>query len=403
MKKIISLLILISIVIFSNISFAENEIEIYTDKNIIKKDEEFLLNVKISNTKIASFTLEIYFNMEKLEYIKGPSNSNFSNNRVIYTWVDSDAKDNKEIQIKDFNFKALENGISNIVVIIEAYDSSGNRMDLNNNYEIQIGEKIEQIKESTDIKNISNDNTNLQVMRLNHEGISPEFNKDTKEYYFIADNSINRLEVTAIPENNNSIVNITGNTNIKMGLNTINIEVISGDGNRKSNYKIYVTKTNNIEKANTNLETLAIKQGKMVPEFNNNITKYKIEISNDTKILDILAIPENINAKVEISSRDLLIGENNIEIIVIAEDGITKKKYEIIANRRSEEQEKKYNEQQNINAQHVKALLSENYVNDTKIEEVKNKNNKFLILGIILSVSILGLFIILKKNSKNRK
>lgn len=403
MKKFISFIILISIVMFSSISFAENEIEIQINKDIIKKDEEFLLNIKISNTKIASFTLEIYFDMGKLEYINGPDNSNFSNNRVIYTWVDSKAKDNKEIEIKDFNFRALEDGIANIVTIVEAYDSNGNRTDLNNNYEIQIGEKIEQSKENIDVKNVSNDNTDLQIMRLDYEGISPEFNKDTKEYYFIADNSINKLEVTAIPENINSVVNITGNTNIKMGLNTINIEVISEDGSRKSNYKIYVTKTNNVEKANTNLETLAVRQGQMVPEFDNNVTKYKIEVSNDIQRLDILAIPENINAKTEVSSKDLQIGENNIEIVVIAEDGITRKKYEIIANRRSQEQEEKYNEEQNINAQRVEALLSENNINDIKIEEANKNDNKFVIIGIIVLVSILVVFIVLKKNSKNKK
>ena len=34
-----------------------------------------------------------------------------------------------------------------------------------------------------DNTNISTDNTNLAVLRLNYEGISPDFSKEVKEYY----------------------------------------------------------------------------------------------------------------------------------------------------------------------------------------------------------------------------
>ena len=44
------------------------------------------------------------------------------------------------------------------------------------------------------------------MLRLNHEGISPEFKKDQKEYYFVTDNKIDNLEITAIPENPDATV-----------------------------------------------------------------------------------------------------------------------------------------------------------------------------------------------------
>lgn len=403
MRKVVIGIILLVIILFNNICFAESEIIIKTDKDRVKSEEEVSLEIQITNTKIASLTLDIYFDLEKLEYISGPENSNFSNNRIIYTWVDSKAKENKEIDIKGFRFKALKDGIANIVAIVEGYDLNGNKVELNNNYEIIIGEEEKQIIEETNNKDESTDNANLQIMRLNHEGISPEFNKNIKEYYFIADSSINSLDVTAIPENTEAKVNITGNTNMKVGLNTINIEVISKDGTKKSNYKIYVTKTNNIEMANANLETLAVRHGQIIPEFDNNITRYRIEVSKDTENIDILAIPQNVNSKVQISSRNLQIGENNIEIVVIAADGITRKKYNIIANRRNEEQEEKYYEEQNSNAHQVQAILNENNINETKNDELK-KDSKFIIICCCMVAFILIvlfiIFIIKRQNIK---
>lgn len=399
MKKVFYGIVLVILIFFYNFSFAENEININTNKDTIKKGEEISVSINVTNTKIISLTLEIYFNTEKLEYMNGPENSNFSNNRIIYTLVKSN--DNEKINIGDFNFKAINEGISNIVVIGEGYDLNENKIEFNNSYEIKIAE-IQ--KQNVNVKNVSSDNTDLQIMRLNHEGISPEFSKDIKEYYFVADNSIEDLEVTAVPENINATVNINGNRNLKMGLNTINIEIISEDGTKKTNYKIHVTKTNNINKANANLETLAVRQGDIEPEFDSNVTKYKVEVSNGIQKLDILAIPQMINAKVQISSGDLKIGENKIEVVVIAEDEITRKKYEILATRRSEEQEVSYNEQQKINNQNLEAILEEKEVEQVvyEIEEEKESSDKYIILGVLLLI-IIGIIVIFRVKRKNKK
>lgn len=407
MKKIMSLIILMFLLIYSNISLAKNDINLEIDKNSMKKNEEVSLNIQISDTLVAAFTLEIYFDMGKLEYVKGPDNSNFSNNRILYTWVDGNARDNSKIEVKEFKFKAIEDGIANIVVIGEGYNSNGDKIELNStNLEIQIGEKKEEKEaESVNFEDVSDDNTNLQVMRLNHEGISPEFSKDTKEYYFIADTTINDLEVTAIPENKDAKVVVTGNTNLKMGLNTINIQVTSKDGSKKSDYKINITKTSDLESANANLENLAIRQGDLFPEFDNNVTKYRIDVANDIKKLDILAVPEKINSKVEISSSELEVGDNNIIITVIAKDGITRKKYEITAHRRNEEEEKKYSEEQNVNAQHVQAILDEKQEENVTYEEAGNNDNKKIIIGsilIVIIIAIVATIIIMKKLKKQK-
>ena len=208
--------------------------------------------------------------------------------------------------------------------------------------------------------NISKDNTNLSVLRLNYEGISPDFSKDIKEYYIVVDEKVKKFDMTVIAENSNSTITITGNDNLKTGLNTININVKSEDKTKETNYKIYVTKTSNIENANANLENLAVEHGSLIPEFNTNVTNYKVEVSNNIENVNVLAVPEKINANVKIrKSNKLEIGDNVVEIIVTAEDNITKKKYIVTVHRRNNEEEEKTEEHREVQAEKLSTILQQ--------------------------------------------
>lgn len=397
------------ILIFLNIpiSLAKSGITITSDKENVQIGDEIGIKVSIANTNIASFTLELYFDDAKLEYISGPEKSNNSNGRILYTWVSENGENKQLIEAGTFLFKGKENGVSNIVVIGEFYNSDGNKVELENGIkQIQIGEN----KEADHFEKIGEsnlpDDTNLSTLRINQEGITPDFSPDIKEYYFIANKEIDNLEVTAIPKNPNSVVTITGNDNLIIGKNTIDIKIESEDKTKTDIYKIYVTKTENIEKANANLETLAIRQATLNPEFDNNITQYKAEIANNVNKIDILAIPEKQNASVKIVGNDeMKIGANKIEITVTAEDGITDKKYVLEVYRRNEEEEKQFEENQKIEAERLAVILEETQNNNEQnaTEENNNKNeiNKeneelkkdihigiWIIVGVIIIVGI---------------
>ncbi len=241
------------------------------------------------------------------------------------------------------------------------------------------------------------------MLRLNHEGISPEFKKDQKEYYFVTDNKIDNLEITAIPENPDATVKITGNNNLKIGKNLIEIHVISQDKTKEDTYKIYVTKTTNIETANANLETLAVRESLLNPEFNNNITDYKVDIPNEITKIEILAIPQSQKAKVSIlGNNEMKVGNNYIQINVIAEDGITNKKYELNVYRRNEKEQIQYEQEKQYQAERLSAILEEEQKAKSNIkanEIIHNKNiNIFLIIGIgILTIIIIIIINFIKK------
>lgn len=395
MKKtnIIFILIIVIFIILikNNISYAENVINITSNKSIIDIEEELEIKVELNNTSVAAFTIELYWDTSKLKYVSGPDNSNNVNNRVIYTWINESGKNKDNILIEGFKFISLQNGIANIMVTEEFYDENGNIINIDDsNIEIKIGkdDTKEIINEQL---NVSDDNSNLKILRLNHEGISPVFDKYVKEYYFIANSNIQNLDVTAIPEDTEATVTISGNNNLKMGENIIDIEVESKNKTKTSIYKIYVTRTENIEKANANLETLAVRQGTLEPEFDNSKTKYNVEISNSVEKIDILAIPQKENATVKIlGNGELKVGDNNIQVIVTAENGTTNKKYDIFVHRRNEEEEIKYKEEQEYQAERLSSIL------EGKKDEIQNKNDgkennekmKFRNLIIVLSISV---------------
>ncbi len=351
------------------------------------------LYVRINNLSISAMTLEIFFSKDSLEYVNNMENSNYSNGRLLYTWVSETGKNEKISDIGPFKFKRKNDSDSKIVVTGEFYNENGEKIDVNsgsitvskvknNTSDVNENDKgnVDNTEQNNNI-NISKDNTNLSVLRLNYEGISPDFSKDIKEYYIVVDEKVKKFDMTVIAENSNSTITITGNDNLKTGLNTINISVKSEDKTKETNYKIYVTKTSNIENANANLENLAVEHGSLIPEFNTNVTNYKVE-----------------------------------EIIVTAEDNITKKKYIVTVHRRNNEEEEKTEEHREVQAEKLSTILQQNNnINDnseeireetnnkTSInEEKRNKNeNIYVYISAGIVIAIIIIFILYKKR-KNK-
>ena len=421
MRKV--LIIIVNIIaiftLFKNVCFATTNLTVEANKNRIEKDEEVEIKIGLEGEKVAVITLEIYFDTDKLELVKSPENSNYSNNRILYSWVDETGTGQEKLEIGGFVFKAIssENTTTSIIATGELYNSAGEIVEIKNqNFELQIGEENKIVVQS-DLETITSENSNnteknnanLKILRLNHVGINPTFSKDIKEYYIILDNRINELEVTAIPENLNSKVSISGNTNLQNGVNTVNIKVQSQDKSEENNYKIYVTKTANEELANANLENLAIRDVMLSPEFDTNVTKYRLEVASNVETLDILAVPQKENAKVKMDKPDQLkVGDNKIDITVVAENGITKKKYEIIVHRRNEQEQVNFEEETKEQAEVLNNILEEkeNEPNNSISNEEENREGKshiYTIVGIsVLILVIIFIIYCIKKNKLNK-
>lgn len=416
MKKVLTLIMLFIIIIVNLpiYSLAEDNLKINTDKENINLNENFKIYVNIGNIDVASYTLNIYFDNTKVEYISGSDNTNVINNRIINIWYDEtggkNTKNNQEIAV--FEFKAKETGTASFYLGGELFDNNANKIQVNNSYtNINISEESKNTRTSENIKQTNN--SMLKIMRLDKEGIIPEFSPDIKEYYFTTDLSTNSLNITAIPEAENSKVSIIGNENLKEGLNKILIEVTSNDNTSKSVYVINVTKTNNKDTANANLETLAIENVDLEPIFDTNILNYKVSVANDVKSINVFAVPEKIEGKVEISGNtEIKEGDNNVTIKVIAPNGYTYKNYIINVHRRTKEEDVKLEEEQKANKEQLNEILEEKGIEFLSTEQeiennVENKNyekdnKRAIIIGFVI-VIVVGMFIIYKMKNKNKK
>lgn len=378
----------------------------------IENGEEFSFTINLANIDVAAFDIQIYFNNELLEYVSGPENTNVSGSKIITVWYDETGGEHpkQNCELVKYTFKAKEIESEYIAIQGEFYNAEGVQVQsFTDGIEIIANEETQtETIEISEESGVTSNNSKLKNLRLNHEGMTPVFSPDITEYYFLTED-LSQLEVTAIPENTNANVTINGNTDFKEGINTIVIEVTSPDKTSKTQYVISVTKTKDLEKANANLETLAIENVMIEPEFVNDIYQYHTIVANTTENLNILAIPERQNAKVEVfGGENLQYGNNVVNIQVTAENRYTIKQYRVNVYRRNEEEQKIADEEQQLNIQKLNAILEE------KEEEEQNASNKsiienieenlwFVIIYIIFSIAIIVVVIYRIKKEKMDK
>ena len=189
--------------------------------------------------------------------------------------------------------------------------------------------KIEKEEQEQEEVKKSNDAT-LKKLDVSGYTLTPTFKSNINNYSMKVRNNITSLNVTAIPNNNEAQVVISGNKNWKEGNNTVTIKVTAEDGTVNT-YIVNVerassnnnTKTDN--KSNDNyLKSLTIKSShEMEPSFNKDVNTYNIKVPYEVEKLDLSYIKSNEKSKVEITgNEDFKVGSvNTVEIKVTAEDG----------------------------------------------------------------------------------
>lgn len=431
MKKILISIfsVVLYFIIVSQVQAAGN-VSLSTSKQTAYIGDTFNVSVNLSGTSVATLTARISFDTEKMEYVSGPSNSNSSNGRVIYTWTDPNggASPITGGTIATFTFKAKSEGtayfavsgdfftpdevsanpsFSGVAVVVKKVENNtggnngGNTGDntgtntggnTGTNTGGNVGGSTGGNTGTNTGTNQSNksSNNNLKNLQINVEGISPSFNKNITQYYITIPENISNINITANPEDSKANVQITGNNNIPSGASKIRIIVTAENGNKKE-YVINVTKTNNPELSNSNLENLAIENMTLVPEFNPDITDYTVEFFEDLDKFNILAVPQREAAKVTIEGNEnLQYGDNVIKVTVLAEDGVSSKVYNVVAKK----------SEKIVENEEDKDLVG-NVINEVD-KKVKN-NNVVMFVGLgILAVLIVSVVVVIMKKKNNK-
>lgn len=411
LRKIINIcIILICLMITTSFANTTGTVYLNTNKEIVEIGEEIEVTINIENIKTAAFTAYLNFDDTKFEYISGTENTNIIGNRVISVWFDQlGGKQAKTGELIKLKFKAKANGLANFVVSGQFYSENGQLIETDfKELQVEVGKKETKLTSDEQGTDTNKSNADLKSLRVDIEGIVPTFAQNVKQYYLNIQNTINNIDVLAVAENPNSSIEITGNTNLKDGLNIISIKVISEDKTQENIYNINVTKTANLDTANTNLETLAIENVLLNPPFDNTITHYDIEISNSTTQLNILAVPENENASTSINgNNDLKEGNNQIIVSVIASNGFTKKDFIINAYKRNIQEEEQFINEQEMQQEKLEEAyeIEQTSKLEENISEEANNNKWYIIGGVIITIIIIiviGIIYFKKKRSGNK-
>ena len=387
MKKIIYFVITIFMIILFSYPLKSRALEnatfyLQSDKDNVIIGDEFEVSLNLKGINTSAYSIEIFFDTTKLEFVSGPENSNVIGNKVKIVWYDTNGgTEAKQGELEKLKFKSIAPGIADFDVNGEFFDENINLMQTDfENFQIEILEQ--DVTEGVNGRAIQNQNsTQLKSLRLNVEGIVPDFETDIYDYSLTLPEQLKEIkdiEVLPIAENENAKIEVSGNKNLKDGLNIINV-VVTNQG-KSQEYKIKVTKTQNLEMANTNLENLAIEYAILSPEFNEQITRYNTQVANEINQLNILAIPENEQGKVEIlGNNNLNEGNNKIEIKVTAPNGFTQRIYEVNVYKRNKQEETIYNQEVDKVQQRLEEAYSVNKKvseNDNSGETMNNDNNE---------------------------
>jgi len=177
-----------------------------------------------------------------------------------------------------------------------------------------------------------NNDANLNALAVSRGVLYPDFNSNRTNYSITVGNSIDGIMVSATPSDANATVSGNGFHSIKVGSNPpIPIMVTAQNGTTTKTYNLTVTRLPRAG-SNANLKDLSIDPGVLSPRFSvfSSSTSYNATVENTVNQVNVSAVLDDEYASVKgAGEHKLEVGNNEINIDVIAENGATIKTYRI--------------------------------------------------------------------------
>ena len=271
----------------------------------------------LKDLSVPGYTLSPAFSKDNLDYtLKVPNDATKIDVKAI--------TNNEKSSVKVVGNTDLKVGENVVTVEVTAEDGS------KKTYKITVTREEEKKNEP-----VLDSDATLSKLNVGGYILSPAFNKNKFSYSITVPSNVDNLTVQAIASSSKAKVTISGNSNLKPGMNYITVTVTAENGN-KNTYTVNVTKKKaststssnsgtkeEQKKSNENyLESLVIGNGEISPKFDKNMSNYEVTVPYESNKLD-LTYKASDKAKVEVmGNKDLKVGEiTPITIKVIAEDG----------------------------------------------------------------------------------
>lgn len=227
----------------------------------------------------------------------------------------------------------------------------------------------------------------LKALEVNQEGLTPTFSSSQNTYSLFIKDSIDKINISAVPSDESCVVEIIGNDNLKLGDNIISINVTDKERN-VNQYKIIVTRTSNVEESDSYLQNIIVENMGLSPSFSSQIFEYDLgTIPNKIESLAIFAAANQEFADVSITGNDnLKDGENIITIKVVSNDKLTLKEYKLKVIRESKEDS-----------------ISDVVETESDINSLNSRSFKVLKIFTAIILTLLIIIIVLIVKLKKRK
>ena len=233
--------------------------------------------------------------------------------------------------------------------------------------------------------------------------IKPAFSKDIKEYkIYVSKDTIKQITIRPTYEQSGTEMDVNctlgctadktvpNKLNLEIGKNEATFTFTSEDGKKQEEYKFIIYRGPTTDGSNL-LADLKVTDNELNETFNKSNLDYTLTVKYEVEEIEVIATPEDENAKVEIKGNDKLeVGENVITITVTSAETLEKKIY-------------------NIKVTREEFVPEDTTTTDIVpiIEPTPKKNNLWIILLIaFISLLLIGLaayFIFFKKSKDKPK
>ena len=221
-------------------------------------------------------------------------------------------------------------------------------------------------------------NKALKDIVIENYKLTPNFAPEITKYELKVGKDVEKLEISAIKQDEKQKVEITGNQNLRIGNNIIKITVTAEDGTTRL-YSITVTKSNNEESAGKvenmlKLSQLKINNATLEPSFNADLANYTISVNDISSVKpgDVVAVPADEGVTVTVAEENK--EENSEKIITIMLE----------------------------NSDGTKTGVYQIMVKKAEVSSTQNNNSIYYILGaiiLVLLVFIIIIIVLLRKTS----
>ena len=196
---------------------------------------------------------------------------------------------------------------------------------------------------------VVSDNALLHTLKLSGMTLNETVTGTTYRYTAQVPYSVTATTVTAVPADGNASVlvlqdgeAVSGPLRLRVGAQTITIQVTAQDGTTIQLYNVLVTR---LPSSEVQLSELTLSHAALAPEFQGGTTRYTATVTNDVYALTVRAKAVSSEASIRINGQffasgeavlpvELQVGANPITIGVTAQDGVTTQSYTVMVHRK---------------------------------------------------------------------